>query len=308
MNQTPQYNGTAFLRRLASRPYLILTITALLWAGNAIAGKFAVGHISPFTLTSLRWLVAVLILLPFSIAPLRRDWPVIRKNLPYLLFCGAIGFALFNNLLYLALNHTTAINAGILQASMPLFVFAFNFMIFQIRATGLQLVGFVLTLIGVALTASGGDLLNLAQTQFNIGDIYMVVAVIFYGLYSVALSRKPPLHWASFIIVPAIFALLVSLPFTLWETLQPQFVAPDGQGWAVVVYTAIFPAIISQVLWVRGLDIIGSNRGGVFINLVPIFAAALAVLLLGERFGIHHAIALVLVVAGVAMSQKLAKV
>lgn len=292
------------LRSFFSQPYLILTITALFWAGNAIAGKLAVGHIPPFTLTSLRWLVAVIILLPFSLAPLRRDWPVIRKNLPYLLFCGAIGFALFNNLLYLALNHTTAINAGILQASMPLFVFAFNFLLFHIRATGLQLAGFVLTLIGVALTATGGNLLNLAQTQFNIGDFYMVIAVVFYGLYSVALVRKPPLHWASFIIVPAIFALLVSLPFTVWETLQPQFATPDAQGWAVVAYTAIFPAILAQVFWVRGLDIIGSNRGGVFINLVPIFAAALAVLLLGESFRPHHAVALVLVVAGVWMSQR----
>ncbi len=296
------------MNALFSRPYLILTITALLWAGNAIAGKLAVGHVSPFTVTTLRWLIAVLVLLPFSLPTLRRDWKAIVSNLPFLLFCGAIGFMLFNNLLYLALNHTTAINAGILQASMPLFVFGLNFLVFKIRATLLQVIGFVLTLMGVALTATNGDLMNIARTQINIGDLYMIIAVAAYGIYSVALVKRPPMHWLSFILVPAFLAFLTSLPFTFWEMQQPGFIIPDAQGWAVIAYTAIFPAIISQIFWVRGLEAIGSNRGGVFINLVPIFAAGLAVLMLGESFGIHHAMALVLVIAGVWMSQKKAKV
>jgi drug/metabolite transporter (DMT)-like permease len=295
------------LRGLVAKPYLILTITALFWAGNAVAGKFAVGHVSPFLLTTLRWLLALLFLLPFAIGPVRRDWPVIRRNLPFLAFCGAVGFTLFNNLLYLALNYTTAINAAIVQASMPLVVFVLNFAIFHIRSTALQIVGFVLTLLGVALTATHGNLFNLAQTQINIGDLFMLVAVVAYGIYSVALARRPQMHWISFIAIPSLMALLTSIPFTLWEASAGRLVLPDAQGWTVVFYTAIFPAILSQVFWVRGLEIIGSNRGGVFINLVPIFAAGLAVVLLGEEFHLYHAIALVLVTAGVWMSQQRAR-
>jgi drug/metabolite transporter (DMT)-like permease len=290
-------------RGLFAKPYLILSITALFWAGNAVAGKFAVGHVSPFMLTTLRWLLALAFLLPFAMAPLRRDWPIIRRNLPYLAFCGAVGFTLFNNLLYLALNYTTAINAAIVQASMPLVVFALNFAIFHIRSTALQIVGFVLTLLGVALTATHGNLFNLAQTQINIGDLFMLIATFAYGVYSVALARRPQMHWMSFIAVPALVALLTSIPFTLWEASAGRLLLPDAQGWSVAFYTAIFPAILSQIFWVRGLEIIGSNRGGVFINLVPIFAAGLAVVLLGEQFHLYHAIALVLVIAGVWMSQ-----
>jgi drug/metabolite transporter (DMT)-like permease len=292
------------LRGLSGKPYLILTITALFWAGNAVAGKFAVGHVSPFLLTSLRWLFALLFLLPFAIGPVRRDWPAIMRNLPFLAFCGAIGFTLFNNLLYLALNYTTAINAAIVQASMPLVVFVLNFAFFHIRSTPLQIIGFALTLLGVALTATRGNLFNLASTQINIGDLFMLVAVAAYGIYSVALARRPQMHWISFIAIPSLMALLTSIPFTLWEASAGRLLMPDAQGWTVVFYTAIFPAILSQVFWVRGLEIIGSNRGGVFINLVPIFAAGLAVVLLGEQFHLYHAIALVLVIAGVWMSQQ----
>lgn len=295
------------LNALMGKPYLILTFTALLWAGNAIAAKFAVGHVSPFLLTTLRWLFALLILLPFALGPLRKDWPVIRANLGYLAFCGMVGFALFNNLLYLAVNHTTAINVAIEQASMPLLVFALNFMFFSIRATPLQLLGFVLTLGGVALTATHGNLLDPSATAGNVGDVYMLIAVFAYALYSVALARKPDIHWISFIAVPAFMAFIASIPFSIWEAHAGRMISPDLQGWAVVVYVAIFPAIIAQVLWVRGLGAVGSNRGGVFINLVPIFAAGLAVMLLGEAFEFYHAIALVLVIAGVLISQKRAR-
>jgi drug/metabolite transporter (DMT)-like permease len=302
-----QADSLNLLRRLLDEPYLILSITALFWAGNAIAGKFAVGHVSPFLLTTLRWMIALAVLLPFSIGILRRDWPVIRKNLPYLAFCGAFGFTLFTNMLYLALNHTTAINAAIVQASMPLVVFALNFLIFSIRATWLQILGFVLTVIGVAITATNGNLFNLGGLSVNVGDLYMLLGILAYGIYSVALVRKPAIHWMSFITIPAIMAILASLPFTLWEASAGRMIWPDTQGWVVAVYTAIFPAIVSQIFWVRGLEIIGSNRGGVFINLVPIFASGLAVLLLGEDFRLHHAIALALVIAGVGMSQRSAK-
>jgi drug/metabolite transporter (DMT)-like permease len=291
------------LRALAKRPYLLLSFAALLWAGNAIAGKLAAGHISPFMLTSLRWLVALAVLLPLARHHLRRDWPLIRDNILFLSVLGTVGFTFFNNLLYLALNFTSAINVAIEQASMPLFVFLFNFLVFGQHPRSLQVAGFVLTLAGVAITVSAGQAANILALSFNLGDLLMIVAVMFYGAYSVALARKPPLHWLSFITVLALVALIASIPFTLFEVATGRHQAPDLQGWAVVLFAALLPAIMAQVSWVRGLEIIGSNRGGVFINLVPIFTAILAVLLLGEQFRLFHAIAMVLVLSGVWLAQ-----
>lgn len=294
-----------FLRgRSVPLAYMLLTTAAFLWAGNAIAGKLAAGHVSPFLLTTMRWILAVIILLPMAIRPLRRDWPVIRRNLPFLFLCGAIGFAGFNNLFYLALNYTTAINVAIEQASMPLIVFALNFLAFGIRASPFQVVGFALTLIGVALTVSNGNLLHLTGQTVNIGDIYMLIAVVAYGVYSVALARKPLIHWLSFITVLAVSAFVASIPFAVWEVWDGSIRYPDMQAWLVALYIATGPAILSQLCWIRGLEIIGSNRGGVFINIVPIFASLMAIVILGEDFRIYHALAIALVLSGVWMSQR----
>jgi drug/metabolite transporter (DMT)-like permease len=292
-----------FLHSLTARPYFLLTLTALLWAGNAIAGKLAVDHISPAFLTTLRWLIASMILLPFAQRYLQRDWPVIRANLAFLVIMGTVGFALFNNLIYLALNYTTAINASIEQGAMPLFVFILNFLFFQMHPRPLQIAGFVLTLSGIVLTVSGGELIRLLELDFNIGDVIMIIAVMLYGIYSVALTRKPAMHWLSFITTLAVAAFIVSIPFSVGEFYAGRFRAPDMQGWGVAIFTGIFPSIVAQSCWVRGLEIIGSNRGGIFINLVPIFAAFLAIVLLGERFYLHHAAALILVISGVWLAQ-----
>ncbi|GIL01981.1 MAG: membrane protein [Alphaproteobacteria bacterium] len=292
------------LRLMAGRPYLLLTLTALIWAGNTIAGKLAVGHISPFLLTSMRWGLALVIVLVAAAPALRRDWPAIVRHWPFLAALAAMGFTLFNSLFYVALHHTSAIHAAIEQAAMPLFVFALNFVIFRIPTSWLQATGYGLTLMGVVLTVTGGDPSVIAGGNLNIGDLYMIVAVIAYALFSVLLGRKPAMHWLSFIAVLVAFAFLTSIPGALWELAQGEAVWPDGQGWAVALYTALLPSLLAQAMWIRGVEIIGSNRGGVFINLVPIFAVAMAVVILGEAFRPYHAAAMVLVIFGLWLAQR----
>ncbi len=289
---------------LLGRPYLLLLLTALFWGGNAVAGKLAVGHVSPFILTFIRWAVAMAIVYPFAIPHLKRDWPNIRKNLPFMVFLGVMGFAVFNNLMYSALVHTSAINVAIVQASMPLIVFFLNFLLYRILATGLQAFGFLLTLVGVVIVAARGNLETLMSLDFNYGDLLMLIAIMTYGTYSVLLKNKPVMHWLSFITVLGTSALFASMFFAGWEISQGTALWPDTQGWLVVIYTALFPSILSQVFWMRGLEMIGSNRGGVFINLVPIFGSVLAILILGEKFHLYHAFALVLVLGGVWLSQQ----
>ncbi|WP_041951668.1 DMT family transporter [Ahrensia kielensis] len=283
--------------------YIFLFLTTLFWGGNAVAGKLAVGHVSPMMLTSIRWGVAVSLLLLIGGKQFWQDRAIIKPHLPLLFIYGGLGFAVFNVTMYSALNHTSAINVAIEQAAVPAVIFIGNFILFRMRVSALQIFGFSLSLIGVAVVASHGSLERLAALEINKGDMFMGIGVLAYAAYSVILRYKPDLHWKSLMTTMAIAAFIVSLPFAYFELKGPNAILPDAQGWAIGFYTAIFPAIIAQVLWIKGIDLIGANRAGVFINLVPIIGTILAVIILGEVFGLYHGIAMALVVGGIWIAE-----
>ena len=283
--------------------YLLLLLTTLFWGGNAVAGKLAVGHISPMLLTTLRWAMAVAIMLAIGLPQLRRDWPAVRANLALLFALGAAGFALFNVALYTALNYTTAINASIEQAGMPMFIFAANFVLYRMGVSWGQIAGFTLSLVGVALTAAHGDLTSLAQLDINFGDALMLGAVVSYAGYTVALRYKPAIHWKSLMLAMGVAALLTSLPFAVWEYAAGNMIWPDARGWTIAAYTAIFASIASQIFYIRGIELIGANRAGLFVNLVPIFGTLLSILLVGEAFHLYPAVALAMVLGGIWLAE-----
>jgi len=294
----------AIIRWLWSQPYLLLILTTAMWGGNAVAGKMAVGHISPFLLTLSRWGFAMLIIWPLAWPHVRREWPKIRPALPIMLALGACGFALFNNLLYVSLQYTSAINVTILQASMPLLVFVLNFFFFQIRSSAVQIGGLMLTIVGVLAIASRGSLANLIALNFNIGDLINLGAVVLYGFYTVFLRKKPELHWLSNIAIMGIAGLAMSLPFAFYDVVNGSAIFPDATGWGIIAYTAIGPSILSQVFWIRGMELVGSNRGGIFYNMIPVFGTLLAIVILGEKFLPYHAAGFVLVMGGVWIAQR----
>ncbi|MEO0543935.1 MAG: DMT family transporter [Pseudomonadota bacterium] len=287
----------------AQLAYALLFLTTLFWSGNAVAGKLAVGHVSPMILTCLRWTIAWAILLMIALPQLRRDWHKVRRHLPILFAYGMTGFAGFNIALYSALNHTSTINVTIEQAAIPLLIFIGNFIFFRTRVSVMQLLGFSLTLVGVLVVASAGSLERLANLQFNRGDILMGVAGLLYAGYSIALRYRPDVHWKSFMVVMALSALLTSIPFALWELNTDAGIVPDTRGWIIALYTAVFPSILSQVFYIRGISLIGPNRAGLFINLIPVLGTLLAIVLLGELFGWHHAVAMVLVIGGIMIAE-----
>lgn len=287
-----------------SRAYFYLCVTALFWGGNSVAGKMAVGHVSPMMLTTLRWVFALLVILVLMTPQIRRDWDKIKQHWLQLLAYGAIGFTTFNALLYSALKYTSAINAVILQAGIPMLIFLFNFMLFRTRASIAQVIGFTVTLLGVLITAAHGDIASLLQLEFNFGDALMIAACIVYAAYTVALRWKPTMHWQSFIAAPAFGALISAIPLLFWEIGNGTAIAPDMTGWVIVFYAAIFPSLMSQVLYVRGVEMIGANRAGLFINAIPVFGTLLSVMLVGETFHTFHFIALLLVLGGIAIAEK----
>nr|WP_153493251.1 DMT family transporter [Sinorhizobium medicae] len=287
-----------------ARAYVYLSITALFWGGNSVAGKMAVGHVSPMMLTTLRWLIALAVILVLMTPQIRRDWQKIRQHWLQLLAYGAIGFTMFNAFLYSAVQYTSAINAVILQAGIPMLIFIFNFALFKMKASFAQVIGFTVTLIGVLITAAHGDLASLVRLSFNFGDALVILACIVYAAYTVALRWKPAMHWQSFIAAPAFGALLSAIPLLVWEIGKDAAIMPDATGWAIVLYAAIFPSLMSQVLYVRGVEMIGANRAGLFINAIPVFGTLLSVLLVEEIFRPFHLVALALVLGGIAVAER----
>lgn len=285
------------------KAYVLLLATTLFWGGNAVAGKLAVGHASPMLLTSLRWAFAAAILGAIGWPRLRADWPVGRKHIWLLTALGALGFTAFNAALYSALNFTSAINASIEQAGMPMVIFAANFILFRMRVSFGQIIGFLLSLTGIALTASHGDLRTLVALDMNFGDALMLIAVLVYSAYTVALRFKPNIHWLSLMIVLTSAAFVTSIPFVAWEIGTGRLIVPNAFGWAITAYMVIFPSILAQIFYIRGVELIGANRAGLFINMVPIFGTLLSVMIIGEDFQAYHAVAIVLVLGGIWLAE-----
>ncbi|MDR6816832.1 drug/metabolite transporter (DMT)-like permease [Neorhizobium sp. 2083] len=285
------------------KAYLSLVIATLAWGGNAVAGKLAVGHVSPMMLTFWRWFFAVAIIFAISVPQLVKDWPVVRKNLPILLFLGVVGYVVFNAALYTAVNYTTAINVTVEQAVIPVLIFIINFVLFRMKVSWAQILGFTLTLLGGVLTAVHGDLGALVTLTVNSGDAIMMIAVVAYAVYTVALRWRPRIDWRTLMAIPAFFAMIFSLPLVFWEYSNDRLVWPDTEGWIVVLYTGIFASLIAQVLYIKGVEQIGANRAGLFINLVPVFGTLLSVAIIGERLQFFHIAALVLALGGIAIAE-----
>ncbi len=281
----------------------MLIVTTWCWGLNAIFGRLAVDQITPMQLVMFRWLGVVLLMLLFSRNNLLRDWPVLRRHLPFLFLMGALGFTTFNALFYVASHYTTAINIGILQGSIPVFVLLGSLLLLRHRIGPIQAIGVGLTLGGVVIIASGGKPGELLDLEVNRGDALMLLACFFYAAYSVGLSRRPNVSALGLFTVMAIAAWLVSLPLIAVETWQQGWQAPTQTGWIIALLVTLLPSLLAQVFFINGVALIGPGRAGVFVNLVPVFASLMAVLFLRERFEVYHALALVLVLGGIGLSE-----
>lgn len=290
-------------QRAWANAHLLLTLTTLMWAGNAVASRLAVGEIAPMTLTSLRW-VFVCALMPYLFRDgLRQHWPALKANWLKVTLLGTFGFTAFNTLMYVAAHSTTAINIGILQGAIPVFVLLGAFLAFRTPIGGLQALGVAVTILGVLVTASRGDVNMLAQLSFVPGDLWMIIACVLYAGYTVGIRTRPAMPALAFFTAMAIVACLVSLPLLLIEVASGQGYWPTPKGWAILAYVVIAPSILSQLFYMRAIELIGPGRAGVFVNLVPVFAPVLAVLLLGETLSLYHGLALALVLGGIWIAE-----
>jgi drug/metabolite transporter (DMT)-like permease len=289
--------------RLYDRPYLVLAATTLIWAGNAIASRLAIGHVSPMMLTTLRWVGTLSLMAVLAGAAFRREWPAIRANWKWLAVMGVVGFTGFNALFYLSALYTTAVNIGIIQGSIPVMVLAGAFFVYRTPITALQAIGIVVTIAGVALLAARGDIAVLTGLAFNFGDVLMLVACLGYSAYTVALRERPAISPQPFFLGLSLVALISSLPLVTAEMVHGSAQWPDLRGWLIILYVAVLPGFVAQLLFMRGVELIGPGRAGLWVNLVPVWAAILGPLILGEVFAWYHAVALLLVLGGIAIAE-----
>lgn len=295
-----------FLNRLGSMPMLLLIATTLMWSGNTIAGQVAVGHVSPMVIVFLRWMIVAGLMLVISGRELSRHWSTMKPHLSRMAMMAAFGFAGFNGLFYLAAHSTTAINMGILQGSIPMMVVFGTFCLFGSRVSLLQFIGILLTFAGVLVVASQGDLQVLLGLQINPGDGLMLIACVFYAGYTLALRNRPQVPALPFFAVMALVAAVVSFPMLGIEYAQGTLQWPDKQGWGAILYIAICPSFVAQLFYIRSVELIGPNRAGVFVNLLPVFSSGLAILILGEQFSTYHALSLTLVLGGIWLAERFA--
>ncbi len=291
-------------RGFFSNAYLLLTLTPLFWAGNFIVGRAVVGHIPPAALAWLRWSIASLILLPIAWRHLARDWPLVRSHWRILLVLAITGPSLFNVMTYLGLNYTTAINGLVLQSAGPVLIVIASYILFAERVSWRQAVGIAISLPGVLVVVARGDLATLMALRPNIGDLLVLAAFVLWAVYSALLRKRPAIHWLSFAAVTAVVAALTNFPLFLAERMMGARLVVDLETVLAVLYVAIFPSLLSYNFYNRGVELIGANRAGVFLHLVPLFGAGMAIGLLGEALHLFHIIGLVLIVSGVSLAAR----
>ncbi len=293
-----------FANDSAPKAILLLSVTSLCWGANSIFGKLAVDNVSPMLLVSLRWFGAVMLLVVFARKVLIRDWPYLRMHLVPLFLMGALGFATFNALFYVAAYTTTALNIGIIQGSIPVFVLIGMFSIYRTPVSKLQIIGVAVTIVGVCIVASGGSLEKLAALNIQQGDYFMIIACLLYAGYAIGLKRYSGVSSLSLFTIIAFAAFVTSLPMSLTEYALDSLQWPTTEGWIIVVLVTLLPSFIAQIAFIQGVAIIGPGRAGIFVNLVPIFAAILAVSILSEPFRVYHGVALFLVISGIWLSER----
>jgi drug/metabolite transporter (DMT)-like permease len=281
-------------------PYLLLTLSALIWSGNFVLSRAMNATIPPAGFVFWRWLVAALVLTPIALPRLRREWPILRANLRLICICGFFGVTLFNFLIYTAVHTTTAINAALVNSAIPVFIIMFARVFFGQRVTLRQHMGIALSLAGVATIILQGDLARIRTLSFNRGDLLVLLAAVAWALYSVALRRYPQgLNPFLFLYSIAIAGLIFLIPFYAAEIASGKTMTANPATVLSIAYVGIFASVVAFSTWNSGLRQVGAHLGGQFVHLMPAFSTILAVIFLGERLQLFHIVGIALILVGI---------
>ena len=284
----------------------MLVLATLFWAGNFVVGKIAfIENVPPFSLTFFRWLLVWLILIPFTYKEFFKLRRVILDNFLLLLLLGLTSVGLFNSFIYNALNFTQVINASLFNAVIPVAIILFG-LLFKLEKTNkYQILGLIISILGILSIITKLDLDILLTLSFNKGDILMIGAVITWGIYSAFLKkRKFEVSLLTLVHILCTFGLVTLIPQFLFEFSQGKTIIINDHLIYSLIYLAIFPSIGSYYCWAGAVSIIGANRAGIFLSLIPLFSTILAMIFFDEKFLFFHFIGSVLIILGLLLSNR----
>ncbi len=284
----------------------MLVCATLFWAGNFIVGKFAfLTNIPPLSLVFYRWLLVWVILLPFTYKEIIKYKDTILNNLPLLFFLGFTSVGLFNSFTYLSLIHTQVINATLFNTAIPAVIILLCFLFNVEKTNKFQILGLVISVLGILSIITKLDIEILLSLNFNKGDIIMIGGVITWGIYSTLLKKKKfTLPLLTLVHVICTFGLISVLPQFLYEFYQGKLIKIDIDLFYILIFLALFPSIGSYYCWAGAVSIIGANRAGIFLSLIPLFSTIMAIIFFNEQFNFYHFLGATLIVLGLFLSNK----
>jgi drug/metabolite transporter (DMT)-like permease len=286
--------------------YLLLTLSTLFWAGNFIVGKFAtLFEIPPLSLNVLRWLSVWLILMPFTYREIYKNLTYVKKNWLMISFMGLITISTFNSVVYFSLNYTQVINAVLVLAAIPAATIIFSSFMNIEKTNFFQLIGLFLSIVGIGSIISNGDIQKIISLNFNKGDVWMLVCVITWSLYS-TLLKKNKFKFSQFTLIQLMVSagLLFLIPQLFYEKSIGLEVNFNKAFFIILFYVVVFPAIAAYYCWQKGVEIIGPNRASMFIQLMPLFSAVMAIIIFNEKFELYHFVGATFIVSGIYLSNK----
>jgi drug/metabolite transporter (DMT)-like permease len=289
-----------------TKAYIMLVCATLFWAGNFAVGKFAfLTEIPPLSLVFYRWLLVWILLLPFTFRNILKFKNTILDNLPLLFFLGLTSVGLFNSFTYLSLIHTQVINASLFNTAIPAVIILLCFL-FKIEKTNrFQILGLIVSVIGILSIIAKLNLDILLSLDFNKGDIIMIGGVITWGIYSTLLKKKNfNLPLLTLVHVICTFGLICVFPQFLFEFTQGKVINIDVNLVYTLIFLALFPSIGSYYCWAGAVSIIGANRAGIFLSLIPLFSTMMGIFFFNEQFQLYHLTGAVLIILGLFLSNK----
>ena len=284
-------------------PFVLLILSSLFWSGNMVVGRAVRGDVPPFSLAFWRWAIALVLTLPFALPHLRTQWPLLRRNAKAVVILGLLGVGGYNTLAYIALQFTGATNASLLNSFTPIATIALSWLVLHKRLRRIEALGVTVSLGGVMTIVSRGELATLATLTFNIGDLWMLGAVIVWAFYTLGLQWRPAgihpmLLLAAFITV----GLLAIAPAYAWEIVQGRTIRVAPTSIAAILYTGTLPSFVGYVFYNRAVGEVGASKASLFLHLMPVFGTVLSALFLGEQTQPFHVAGIGLIFLGIYLT------
>lgn len=293
------------MRRLLAHPYLLLTLTALFWSGNMVLGRGVRGDIPPLALAFWRWVIALLLVLPLALPHLREQWPLLRRGWKPLLVLGLLGVGGYNTFAYIALQYTTATNASLLNSFVPIATIAIAWAFLGKRLHGREAIGVLVSLAGALTIVARGDPAVLARLNLNVGDLWMLLAVLDWAIYTVCLAWRPAgVHPMLMLGSTIAIGLAALAPAYAWELAQGRTMHVHFGSLAALAYVGVLPSFVGYIFYNRGVAEVGPGKASLFIHLMPVFGTLLSALLLGEPPYAYHYVGIALIFCGIGLTMR----